>query len=312
MGYTVARPSDAGIFETQMLGLSRRTVNMGKAMDSISSGRVVSKFSDGNPDTSTILNYQSEIKNVDQYDNTYRNARTRILQMSRTCDELMDIASNFNQRLHSVTTFGINDTTFQSYCQSTLSRVQQVLNVTDSDGRYLFSGSATDVAPVDVSNLPNPTLGGSPSYIYYQGDSQNPSLMLDDKNTSAVNITAGSDCFAQLIYALKVGCVTSPSSDMASLNYQLLQNDALNNASYAIDGLSRSIQELGQQDRVIEGIQESRNEQKLIAQENMAALTDTNLYEAMVRLTEQQVASQIAMSLNRELLDQRWLSEMLR
>ncbi len=111
-----------------------------------------------------------------------------------------------------------------------LEQMASLLN-TQYNGGYLFGGSATKTAPVDISSATY-AAASSPSTAdtnYYQGDSQLGAVRVSDNQTVSYGVTADNTAFEQIMRAMNLVASNSP-----------LSTDTLNEAlDLAVDSIDK-------------------------------------------------------------------------
>jgi flagellin-like hook-associated protein FlgL len=112
--------------------------------------------------------------------------------MYSTASSVADLITKFRSLLTSATNAASTDSTnVTQSAQQMLSQMASLLN-TQYDGGYLFGGSRTDQAPVDISSSTYPAATSPPSAntSYYTGDDQMASVRVSDSQTVSYGIGA--------------------------------------------------------------------------------------------------------------------------
>ncbi|MDX2073091.1 MAG: flagellin [Alphaproteobacteria bacterium] len=120
---------------------------------------------------------------------------------------------------------------FQTQLTGKWQELVSQINV-NSEGRYLFSGAATNLPAVDGDNLPVLQVDGTPDLGYYRGSSDDLTLRIDDNVNITYNVRADDPAF-QKIFA---GIATANKFSTQAGESQELQ-DAYDLISEGIDGL---------------------------------------------------------------------------
>ncbi|HWL74926.1 MAG TPA: hypothetical protein VNQ74_13740, partial [Burkholderiaceae bacterium] len=140
--------------------------------------------------------------------------------------------TQFRAQLTSATSASSTDAaSVTESARNLLEQTASVLN-TQYSGSYLFGGSETKTAPVDVSST-SYAAATSPSTAdtsYYHGDSQLASVRVSDSQTVSYGVSADNIAFEKLMRAMNLVASNSPlSSDTL--------NEALDLAVEAVDEL---------------------------------------------------------------------------
>jgi flagellar hook-associated protein 3 FlgL len=152
--------------------------------------------------------------------------------MYSAVNSIADLATQFRAQLTSATSASSTDAaSVTESARNLLEQTASVLN-TQYSGSYLFGGSETKTAPVDVSST-SYAAATSPSTAdtsYYHGDSQLASVRVSDSQTVSYGVSADNIAFEKLMRAMNLVASNSPlSSDTL--------NEALDLAVEAIDEL---------------------------------------------------------------------------
>ena len=179
----MTRVADLAQFDrsmTFMRDAMSRTVDL---QTQIASGKKSQQYKGIAADTGRLVSLETAYARVNQYTTSNNIVGLRLQSMDSSVSQVFDVASSFKtllvQALNAGTTSGLN---ISDQASQMLDQVASLLN-TQQDGRYLFSGSRTATAPVDVSALPPaytvPTADGD-AVSYYQGDQVVQSVRADD------------------------------------------------------------------------------------------------------------------------------------
>ena len=148
------------------------------------------------------------------------------------------------------------------------------------DGRYLFAGSMTDQAPVQLSGpLLDPSDDG-----YYRGDRLLLAGRVDLDVTLTYGVHAGEAAFTNALAALGNAQLGHEAGDRTMLG------DALDFANVALDELIRRRADLNTTTARVETITASQQGSLLYLQNTLSDLNDTDIPFAMSQMALHQVA----------------------
>ncbi|HET6157062.1 MAG TPA: flagellin [Dongiaceae bacterium] len=195
----------------------------------------------------TIVNLESDLKRADRYVTNGTIVNARVETMYSAVSQLGDLATDIQTWLSGVTSgagdevAGVND-----QAQAYLEEVAALLN-TQQAGRYLFSGSRTDTAPVNLDALTATPSSSTADTAYYTGDGQIASFDAGPDLTTSYGVTADSTGFEQLIRALNIARTASEDpADTVALTaaYQLAgaANDDISVTRTQLSDTSQSIE----------------------------------------------------------------------
>lgn len=292
---SVTRTADTTVNTNILRDLSRTSLNIEQSNREITTGTRVHTYKDAGDDTARIMNLEDILTGLTSYKQSGTTVTERLRKMEISVRQINDIAVEYRARLNKATSFGVTDTTFQSFCQSKLEEVQRLLNTQDSDRRYLFGGYETTSPPVDISLLAAPAPGALVSYDYYLGTTDSVSAKISDLQELHYGITAGNDGFAKLIHALKIGATSAPSSDTNTIDYQKLKNSATPLMEEVSSAIPDILQEIGISMRVVEQTNERNQSTHEMISNMLADLKDADPVKSMFELGKEQVKLQFSM-----------------
>ena len=196
------------------------------------SGVVSSDFGGLGSNSQQVLNLQVSVTRAQSYIDAATQTDSKVEVMYSAVNSIADLTTSFRSLLTAATNSASTDSaSVTQSAQEMLSTMASLLN-TQYSGSYLFSGSTTDVAPVDVSSTTY-AAATSPSTAdtsYYQGDSELASVRVSSSQTVSYGVTADNTAFEQVLRAMNLVANTSP------LTTDTL-NEALDLSASAIDAI---------------------------------------------------------------------------
>ena len=175
--------------------------------------------------------------------------------------------------------------------QNLLNEVAKQLNVKIGD-RYLFSGSKTDTAPVDLSaagyGAPPPTYPSTADTGYYQGDGVVLTTRAADDYDVSYGVTADDPAFEKLIRALQL---TATVTTTPTLDRDRLQN-GLDLVNQAINELSTVRSKIGGTQNALDAANQDHIDMTLYMEQSITKITQVDVAEAATRLSADQVMLQ--------------------
>jgi flagellar hook-associated protein 3 FlgL len=190
------------------------------------SGLVSTTYGGLGSNMSTVLNVDNQVSALTA-DGT--NATNALSTMQETYSVLGSVTTLGTTMLSQLSSY-LTDTTANSQgvaasAQTWLSQLTADAN-TQFGGSYLFSGTATDTAPVNTSAAGyDPTADPtSADYGYYQGSSTGSTYTGSDGYTVSTSVQADSPGFEQMFRALSMIIADPSSSSTLSSAYSLIQS----------------------------------------------------------------------------------------
>ncbi len=195
----------------------------------------------------TIINLESDLKLADQYVSNGSIVAARVEVAYSAMTSIADVTTAARSWLSDVisgATDEISGTNVQA--QAYLDQIASLLN-TQMDGYYVFGGTASGAAPVDITSyaaVDASTVDSS----YYNGSDTNPSYEAAPELTIEYGITANSSGIEKLMRALSLTAQASESpADLDTVQdaYDLLDQaiDELATEQARLSGIGQSVDE---------------------------------------------------------------------
>jgi flagellar hook-associated protein 3 FlgL len=182
--------------------------------------------------TTRVLNLQSALSSSETLSNSLSVAGDRVETMYAAIGDMIDQLANLRSVLSASSTSTGSEDELNSTANGMLGDLEQLLN-TKYDGRYLFSGSATTSAAVDLSTLATPTIPSTADSSYYQGTDDLASVRLSSNQSLEYGVTANDQAIEEAIRAVKIAAtMTTSPVDANALT------EAYDIATSALEGLT--------------------------------------------------------------------------
>lgn len=212
--------------------LSRLQTQYAQGEEQMSSGLTSDNYQGIATSTKRLLSLESQYSSLASQSANAQTALDRVNSMSNSVQSMENIINSFMSSLSAAISTTGNDASsaLSSSASQALQEFSSLLN-SQQAGRYLFGGSVTDKAPVDLSdpNYTTPTVPSSANTAYYQGNDQVASVQASDNLSISYGVTADDPAFEQALRAFSL--VTSDPTNQSALTeaYNLLSssNDSL-------------------------------------------------------------------------------------
>ena len=260
----------------------RVQTDLARTQMQISTGKKGSSYEEIGRDTMRLLNIQNDLSRINTQNIVSSNVSSRIEQMYSSINNMKDLANQ------------VASTLAQSQ-SGALSVPQEVANVTSNaeqalasllninfGGRYLFAGDRLDTPPVDLAD-PGYTTQPVPSVAntsYYQGDAGIASAEISDGFTVNYGVRADNQAFEKFFRALNLAA--NNSADPAA------RGEALDLVRSSIDDMAAIQTDLSAKANLIDTQRVSNEEDATLFKSVIANITETDLAEASVNLTNYQ------------------------
>lgn len=234
----------------------------------------------GATDSSRLVSVEDALAKTKAWSGTAQTVLDRVEVMYNSVGSLADKMTSLRSTLATAMSDTGSTTDYEALGQDMLDDLAGLMNV-QVDGRYLFGGSRTDTAPVDVSSLGTASTTADTSY--YQGDGALASIRVSDDQTISYGVTADSPGFEKAIRAANQlkGLSTSPvDSSKVKAAYDLA-TEALQDLLKTQGGLSLSSSRL-------EAVKTARDNAVTMLTDRATALKSVDVAEVSVSISQLQ------------------------
>ena len=258
----------------------------------VSSGKTSSDYAGLDSQTHGLLSLKNSHNLITRFIGNIDVTDRRLQSMETNTSAIFDVATEFRTLLiNALNADNAGELALNQSAQHMLNQVVGMLNYKEDD-RFLFSGSRTDTAPVnltlfdpdDVSYDPNdpvPTKAG-----YYDGDNVTLSVRIDESITVSYGVKATESGFEKLLRALELARTTAVAPgavDTARLD------SALTLAIDAIDEIPDIQSRIGASRRALEDTKFRHQEAQLYAEQVIGDIENVDIAEAMTRIAGDQL-----------------------
>lgn len=176
--------------------------------------------------------------------------------------------------------------------------VDTFFNILNSqfEGRYLFSGQASEAPPTSVTGTPNPFPGDPPPTAYYIGDPQRQIVVDGPNSTTEYGVTGDHDAFARTkagLEALWFGLQNNSLTDIDGA-IDLLQN--------AQDDVANVLGEIGGTINGLDLIKDRHTNTNVFVKGRIDELEKADVAEASTRFAQEEVVLEASLSITTRLL----------
>ncbi len=243
-------------------------------------------------DSRQLVNLESSRARMEQYQTNNNTVNLRLQTMEISVGHVFDSAS----KLKTLLTNALNannavDMALPQEAQNILAEVAKQLNIKIGD-RYLFAGSKTDTAPVDLSapgfSAPPTVYPSVADTGYYQGDGVQLTARAADDFDLTYGVTADEDGFEQIIRALNLTATVTltPTVDRDRLQ------DALALVNQAISSLPTIRSRIGTAQNALDLANEVHVDMTTYLDQSITNLTSVDITQAATRISAEQVLLQ--------------------
>ncbi len=299
----MTRIADFAQFQLTMSYISRTQNDVAETQIQIASGKRAQTYSEIPTQTNQLVNLERSVTRTEQFSENIDRALNRLNTMEAAVNVMVEraieVKSIISQGLSGT---NLDDLPLQEFANTFSSEVAALLN-TQLGGEYLFAGSLTDQAPVDLNDpLYTPQAGLPGAFTadsnYYQGDDFVQSVRADDNYDLDYGLRADDTAFEELLRTFAYMDYADVNSDKVVLE------QAFTLVSSAIDGLSDLRGQIGAHSEVLDDARNSHNDFVTFANNLVSNIEDVDVAEATTNLAFNEVqlqGSYLAISRLREL-----------
>jgi flagellar hook-associated protein 3 FlgL len=277
----------------QMLGNIRDTQTRIQDLQiQVATGFKSQRYSGIAPDSRQLVNLESSRARMEQYQTNNNTVNLRLQTMEVSVGNVFDSASKLKTLLtNALNASNAVDLAMPLEAQNMLAEVAKALNVKIGD-RYLFSGSKTDTAPVDLTapgfTAPPTVYPSVADTGYYQGDGVQLTARAADDFDLTYGVTADENGFEQIIRALNLtaSVTLSPTVDRNRLQ------DALDLVNQAVSNLPTIRSRLGTAQNALDLANEVHADTTTYLDQSITNLTSVDVPAAMTRVSSESMLLQ--------------------
>jgi flagellar hook-associated protein 3 FlgL len=282
----VTRVATAAQHDLMMTNIRALQSRVADTMIQASSGKVAQHYAGVAPDSKRLVGLEATDASLKQYVANNTLIDQRLQTMESNTSQLTDIATQLKSLLVQATSSGnAQNMGLDVKAQTLLDQVGSLLNV-QVDGRYLFAGSATNTAPVDLSALAAPpsTYPSTADTTYYQGDNVTLSAKAGPNLDISYGVRADEPGYEELIRSLKLvsTAVLSPNPDITRLN------EALSVVNSAIQDIPDITAKIGAARAGLTTANAAHSEAQQYVEQNITGISNVDVTDAITRLSADQ------------------------
>jgi flagellar hook-associated protein 3 FlgL len=249
-----------------------------------STGYKAQRYSGIAPDSRQLINLESSRARMGQYQTNNNTVNLRLQTMEVSISNVTDAATKLKNLLtNALNGQNATELAIGQEAQNLLNEVAKNLNAKIGD-RYLFSGTKTNVPPVDLNapgfSAPPTTYPSVADTGYYQGDSTVLTTRAADDFDITYGVTANENGFEQVIRALNL---TATVTLTPTVDRDRLQN-ALELVNQAVNSLPTIRSRVGSAQNALDQANEEHGDMTTFLDQSITNITGVDVAEAMSRM----------------------------
>jgi flagellar hook-associated protein 3 FlgL len=283
--------STYGLYNTIQQISNRVQTNLATATIQESSGLVGTSYGDYGSKSRQMLDLQAEISRGQTASDESATAGDRVQAMYSAVGNMVTEMTTLRTQLSSALS-STDNSTLNATAKGVQDDLVSQMN-TQLSGRYLFSGSSADTAPVDVTGYPttSPPTATTTDTSYYQGNSNLASVRTSSQQSITYGVTANNSAFEQAMRATQmvVQATTSPT-DTATIQA------AYDLAGKALTALSNVQQDLSVSANRLTSVQTTQADSVSLAQTMVGDIKNVDAAQASAQMTSYKTQLQASYS----------------
>lgn len=264
-----------------------------KTQMQISTGKVAQQYREIPGDTGVLLSAKRVQTRTDQYVSIGKELTNKLDNQNVLLEQVASTAQDLRQSV--LDAVGTNSgAAFMQLVQGAFGNVLSSLNA-KFDGKYVFAGSRTDTAPVNISTLNDLTTVGSVSSIF-DNDQQRQSIEIEAGHTIDYNFLAdgvGSeimDVFKQI-----ADYNAGPNGPFGE-NLTEAQRDFLTTQANSLVSITQNLNNIvgqnGQYSNEVDAAAERHDQTSVFVKSFISDIEDVDMAQAVTNLNQDQVVTE--------------------
>lgn len=281
-------PSSIQLFNqavSQFKDLQGQLINKQGKISADSKADTFSEFGDDLP---VVLSFQLSIDRSSRYISAIKDAQRKNDVLYQAIQQMIKVAQDFKQSLALENSSGTQEVTnINQLGDAALGNIRGALNLKDG-ANYVFSGSKTNVEPVDDLTLSTNIINSTPTSRYYNGDDFKASLDVSSSLSVEYGITASNDAFKNLIGAINLAKNAETTNTGVTAAGEMLDE--------AIDQLIALQAKIGDNAKLFDNNTEFHEKAKASFEEKYNEVNAPDIVELTIETTQLQAALQASFS----------------
>jgi flagellar hook-associated protein 3 FlgL len=281
------RVSSFSLYQSTLRDAGKVMSDLATQQNQLSSGFKSPDFSGISNDAEQFLALENRLSRNQQYMNDNRLASVRLESSSNVISQTISTANDIRnlillRRNGSTAESIVFDENLNGYWKSLTSQLNSTVN-----GRYLFSGTKTDIPPVDTTSFPSSTVSGVPDSNYYLGSEQNLTLRIQDNVEITYNVRADDPAYQKIFAGLSLAKEAATGSN-ADIPTDDLLKQAYDLISEGLTGLNSLQAKVNSNKVLLDTTTEQQNAQQLYWKGIKEELINTDLLSVSTQVAVNQ------------------------
>lgn len=286
----VERISTFGLGQTMLRASLGVQANYASASAQQSSGLVTNTYGGLGGKASSLISLESTTSQLTTWQGNTQTADDRVQAISAAIGGMIDQLSSLRSTLSAAKSASVDSAALTTTGSGMLSDLAGLMNLRQ-DGRYLFGGSNTATAPVDIAALAAvTTLPSTADPSYYAGNSEQASVRVSAQQSITYGVTANGTAFEK---ALRAANIVANLGDATS---QDAIDEAYDLATEAMDGLIATQSGLGNTSDRLEAAKTRQTNALSLLDSMISAAKDVDTTAVAVKLSEYETQLQASYS----------------
>lgn len=249
----------------------------------IASGKKAQQYSGIAGQANQLVSLELSVTRTEQFNRNIDQTIARLNIMESSVATITDRAVSVLSILSSALSgTNLQDIPLSEFAATYRDEIESLLNIKHED-RFLFAGSRTDTAPVDVTDPAYTPQAGLPGvftadFDYYQGDQQVMAVRIDDNSQTDYGVTADEPAFEMLLRAMAYMDYADVNQDVTVLG------EAFDLVNQAVNALTEVRGKIGAVGEVLDQTKSGHDNFLTYAKNLVSSLEDIDIAEATTRL----------------------------
>ncbi len=264
----------------------------------VTSGFKAERYEDMAQEATQLFNLQEVRNNNDMFISGLEQADSRLVAMEDALNSMVDLLTE----AANVYTLGRNElspevrATIAPKAQGLADTFVQLLN-TQFEGRYLFSGQASNVEPLSAALTGNPFPGDPPPTTYYNGDSELQRVLTSPGVDTPYGVAGDNVGFARIVAGLESLIFGLENNSLTDLDGAI---DLLNGAQ---EDVSNMLGDIGGDMAGFQQLKDRFENTNNFMDQRIAELREVDLAEASTLFAQEEAALNASLSVTSRILN---------
>lgn len=272
-------PSSIQLYSQAINDFKKLQTNLYEKQAKIGADSKAATFAELDSSINTVESFKSASSRSTRFINTIESANRKLDTGHRAMSRIIDLAVSFKEImiLEQSANSEVND--LSAFANTTLDSLRDALNSKDG-ANFVFSGSKTNLEPVNDLKQNSSVINGEPSANYYNGDNFKSSVDVSQNLRVEYGVTASDDAFQDLIAAINL----AKQAESSGPNADFEEADTMLNQ--AIEDLIALQAKMGNNAKIFEDSIDFHSRAKNVLEQKISEETSPDIVQLSIEVSQ--------------------------